>query len=134
MIVRRFHPVDMELMDLQAVQQDGEPLTAEYLEWLKDAGPAATLLKADGTVIACAGVIDLSSGGGYLWCFLSRHAGAHMMAIYRGAQRLVQVARSPVYATTPPGFAAGCRLLALLGFRVEQALPTVGHDLYVRVA
>jgi len=136
MIVERFKPEHARQIELQSAQSDAALVDMPYLEILHSGGPAATMKDEQGRVLCCAGLLELPHVS-HLWCFLSRHSGPHMLAIYRGAQRLISIARSPVIATSVCGFEPGCRLLLMLGFQWCQKLPGMGfsgedHDFYVR--
>lgn len=136
MTVERFKVEHVQRMEFQDAQSDAALVTVPYLESLRDGGPGATILDAQGRVICCAGLLELPEAS-HLWCFISCHAAPHMLSIYRGARRLLSVAASPVVATSVCGFEPGCRLLKMLGFQWRERLVGVGahgedHDFYVR--
>jgi hypothetical protein len=124
MIVERFQPEHLAQIDLQPAQAAARAaLTAQYIGRLLE-GPAATMRDDTGRIVACAGVVDFSDGS-LLWAFLAADCRRHMVAIVRGARRLVQVAQRPVWATAACDFAPGCRLLQMLGFE-RQPEPVEG--------
>lgn len=116
MIVERFQPEHLARMPLQPAQESARVALAdpEYLAAITS-GPAATLLAADGAPVAAGGIVEFEDGS-LLWSFLARDAGRNMVAVVRAARRLVEVAKRPTYATAACEFAAGGRMLELLGF------------------
>lgn len=124
-MIVEFQPEHVRAMRLQGGDVAQEQVSDEDLAALKSAGPAVTMIV--GRPVAAAGVIDLPDGS-LLWAYLDESAGRHMVAIFRTAQRIVEVAKRPVYATVAEGFAQGHRLLRLLGFDVDRPLPEYGPD------
>lgn len=69
-----------------------------------------------GRPIACAGYLKNDKG---LWLssYLTRESARHMLALHRVGQALLASASEPVLSATQPEFRAGCRWLAMLGFK-----------------
>lgn len=134
MMVEPFKPEHVRAMELQPAQARAlEQMPAGYLETIAAGGPAATMRTDDGTIIACAGSLEMD-GEAHWWAFFSRHAPRHMFALYKGARRLLDVSARPVFASSPCNFTEGCRLLEMLGFELKDVVELLGegHLLYVR--
>jgi len=114
MTVERFKPEDLDAINLQPSQAMlRDAVTPDYLETVQT-GPAITI-RSQGEIIACGGVVQVEDGS-VLWAFVAATAGRNMVSIVRAAQRMVEVARKPVYSTAACDFEPGCRLLRMLGF------------------
>jgi hypothetical protein len=93
-----------------------EALAEEYL--------AACTLMHGGRPVACAGLLEMWPGRCILWALIDRHIGAGPMCAFvlwgRGQLRGLAVRR--VEAMVLGGFAAGARLMRLLGFVKEGTM------------
>ena len=77
--IRDYEPQDF--LDIEVMEHDmefrmGMPL-ADWAVFKKHAGPAYTLLDADGKILVCSGVHNMWSGVGEAWAVFSPDAGNH---------------------------------------------------------
>lgn len=134
-----FEPEHLRTLVLQEAQAwMGPMLKADYGLELKRGGPAFTALDGD-QVIACAGVLRMWENRDQAWALLSADSGRRFVGIYRGIRRFLDMHDTRrVEATVDSEFAAGHRLMYLLGFQHEgrmRAYLMDGRDcdLYARV-
>lgn len=134
----RFEPAHFDAIDLQDAQLISRAFTTpDYLADLA-AGPAYTLIRG-GAPICAFGLKEFGPDRGMLWSYLARHSGPYLGRIRRCALRFLSVFDRPeITSTCQTGFAAGARLLSLLGFEFVRPLGPFGragipHDLYLRV-
>jgi hypothetical protein len=129
-----FRPEHVEMMDVQPAQR-------LYIQQAEDlqCGDAWTGMADDGTVVGCAGLVEIWEGRAYAWAVLSAGAGRHMRAIVKAAKAKLDA--SPIRRieiAVDCRFGPGCHLARLLGFQLEakcRAYLFKGRDafLYARV-
>lgn len=125
-----FRPEHVEMMDVQPAQR----LYVQQAEELQ-VGDAWTGIADDGTVVGCAGLVEVWEGRAYAWAVLSAGAGKHMRQIVKAIS--AKLAASPVKRiemAVDCRFSPGCRLASLLGFEVEarcKAYLYGGRDAYL---
>lgn len=121
MIVARCTPAHLAQIELQPAQGHLSGEVARTADMLSHGQSFVGVV--DGRVIAAAGVLEVWEGRGIAWALLSRHAGAHMVAIHRAvAGFLAQCPLPRVEAFVDADFAAGMRWMRALGF--ENETPT----------
>lgn len=122
MRVVRFQRDHLKALTLQPAQAYmlGEVSAAGYAEMLEAEG-AFTAIDDVGRVLAVAGVSSRWKGVGMLWALISCDAGPHMRTLIRATKGYLEHAGDwhRVEASVDVGFAAGERLLVLLGFERE---------------
>lgn len=83
----------------------------------------------NGKPVACGGITQWWPGVGEMWAVFGRDAGPHMVAIVRGAKRVLDLADCHrVSAAVDTTFVPGQRLAALLGFTIEGKMRSYGPD------
>lgn len=141
MICERFKPehfAEIELQDRHQVAR--QFLDKSGLSAMATAGPAYIARDPNGVILCAAGLDETEAEYSFLWSILSRHARAHLLALSRGAERLISIASRPVvYATTEADFAPGCRWLGMLKFTYMPGMFLTGpdgaqHRIYSRAA
>lgn len=100
------------------------PQPEQRAEWLEvvDAGMEGDgwSVQLDGKSLACGVLIALGDGRAAVQAFVGADAGPYMTKILRVTERALRVAPyRRVEATVVEGFAAGYRLMRLLGFELE---------------
>ena len=137
MTIIPFVPDHLRRLQLQPSQAWCAPmLDAEMIAQHAEL-PAWTMLDGDEPV-AVAGTIEIWPERAIVWAYLSSHAGRHMVALTRAAQRYLAVApQRRVEAYVETGFEAGHRWIQVLGFEREGVLRAFyqGRDmtLYSRI-
>lgn len=116
------HLEELKLQPSQAWMQDN--MTPEYGAALAAAGPAYTAIVGNG-VVGCAGLIPQWQGRALAWALIACEAGPHLLGIVRAIRRGLDVIHPcrRVEAAVCADFAAGHRLMGLLGFTRETPEP-----------
>jgi RimJ/RimL family protein N-acetyltransferase len=134
-----YDPVHMEFIDFHA--QFAEAASREDPHVLARSMEAWTFLDPSGDVIAIVGVMETHSRVAYLWTFMSKQAGSHMLAITRFMLKwLGGLACVRIEATVLKDFKEAHRWMRMLGFRRETTRPMKRWDgindfhLYGRIA
>lgn len=125
MRVARFQPEHLAQIELQEAQghMSAEIARPGAGQMLANGGAAFSGLVGD-TVIAIGGVYEVWPGRGVAWALLSRHAGAHMVAIHRAVHGFLLQCQLPrVEAFVDADFGAGMRWMRALGFELETPAP-----------
>jgi hypothetical protein len=139
MILEAFKPEHLREIELHESQRSFYDYGArdQYAQELTR-GLAYTV-RLDGQILICGGVLPVDQSTGHLWCFMSKFAGKHMLAVHRVTRRFIEVSgRKTVYATTEADYPRGCRWLEMLGFRQSAILHQYDpagrdHILYTKV-
>ncbi len=139
MVIVPFEAVHLRALVLQDAQSwMGPMLQADYGDHLKRGGQCFTALDGD-RVLACAGLLRMWENRDQAWALMSADCGLHFVGIYRGIRRFLDMQEARrIEATVDSEFAAGHRLMAMLGFKREgrmRAYLPDGRDvdLYARV-
>jgi hypothetical protein len=134
-----FQPEHLRTLVLQEAQSwMGPMLQSDYGDMLKRSGPCFTALDGD-QVMACAGVLKMWENRDQAWALLSADSGRMFVPIYRGIRRFLEMHDTRrIEATVDSEFAAGHRLMQMLGFRREGRMVAYlpdgrDCDLYARV-
>jgi hypothetical protein len=104
---------------LQA-EQLHEPPTANMAAHLALHGKVWAYESADGITIAVGGLYPIGPGQAAAWTYLGADSGEHMVALVRAMRRIMAEHANQwpiIRATVLDDFAAGQRLMALLGFK-----------------
>jgi hypothetical protein len=129
MTVEPFKPEHLDEIDLQPGQASWrEYRRPEYAAEL--ARHTAVTARAEGRIVACAGVVPVDAEGGMVWALVARDAGRYFLRFRGMVRRLLEVSgKKRFFANTECEFDAGCRWLELLGFtRQPDLLPAFGPD------
>lgn len=129
-----FSPQHVEMMEVQPAQRLYVQQADELL-----CGDAWTGIADDGSIVGCAGLVEVWEGRAYAWAVLSSGAGKHMRQVVSAIRRKLD--ESPIRRiemAVDCRFGEGCRLARLLGFELEakcRAYLFKGRDafLYARV-
>jgi len=100
-------------------EQEHEPPTPEYAERLVSEGVTWAYDDADGHTIAVGGLYPVGPGQAVAWTYLGCDSGPYILALVRAMKRAMDAHKNrwPVLrASVLKDFAAGQRLMALLGF------------------
>ena len=74
----------------------------------------------DGKTIACAVIIPLADNRGSISAFFGKHAGPHMLKIYRIARFMLETTdHRRIESVVLTDFPAGHRFMNMLGFKLE---------------
>lgn len=137
MEVRPYVPADFLAIDLDGAELLGR--TQANAEGLAASTEAYTAT-VDGRVVAVIGLVQLWPGRRYVWAYLSRDSGPHMLALTRRVRRWLRYHGSGrLEAAVDPEFAAANRWARLLGFRCEtpegmrEYVPGKDFLLYARI-
>lgn len=134
-----FKPEHLESLVLQDAQSWMQPmLDADYGTALSNAGLGFTL-EHDGTVIACAGIVNMWENRAQAWALMSADSGRHFVRIFRAMSSFLDLQDTRrIEATVDANFVQGHRMIRMLGFQLEglmRAYLPDGRDvcLYGRV-
>lgn len=112
-----------------------DKLTEEYGSYVS-CYPAYTYV-SNGEVIACAGVIPLSSSCYQAWGLLSEKSGNHMVGITRAIRDFIDLFKGDrIQSTVDAEFEIGQKWMDMLGFKLETPEPMckygeLGQDCYL---
>jgi RimJ/RimL family protein N-acetyltransferase len=143
-----FEPDHLKVLRLQAAQSALDRVIGNtaYAAMLRDGGVAMTAIEegANGVRVAgCAGILFQWPGRGVAWTLLGEIRRAEWVAVARRMESMLQSAHRTgtrrIEAAADAEFAAGNRLLRMLGFQPEgrmRAYSPEGRDhiLYARIA
>jgi hypothetical protein len=143
-----FEPDHLLQMRLQPAQRalDGVIVKPAYAAMLRDHGVALTALDEDANgvrVAACAGVLFQWQGRAIAWTLVGDGRRDEWLAIVRRmSETIAAVHRTGTHrieATADAGFAAGNRMLRMLGFQCEGVMRAYSpdrrdHNLYAKIA
>ena len=117
MLFCEFHPQFLRA----AEREDPEVLAQSREAW--------AFLDDQDRVIAIVGAMETHDRCAYIWTFMSRHAGPHMLAITRFIQNwLPLLGYVRIEATVKSGFKAAHRWMRILGFKRETTRPMKRWD------
>ena len=142
--VRDMEAADLPRLDLQPDQRAwldlrDAPLSEDYGADLLRCGPCFTAVRADGTLLACAGFAEQHPRYAVVWALLSGAMGADHLAFTRAAAaRIEACAYDRVEALIRADHQAGARWARLVGLfwntRIRKAGPAgEDFDLFERV-
>ena len=133
-----FDPVHMDFCDFHP--QFSEAASREDPQMLARSAEAWTFLDANSNVVAIVGCMQTHERCGYVWSFMSKSAGRHMLAITRFIRSwLPTLGCIRIEATVLKDFKAAHRWCRMLGFKKETTRPMKRWDgvndfhLYARI-
>lgn len=100
-------------------EQQHEPPSPEFAERLVENGANWAFVDSTGHTIAVGGLYPVADGQAIAWTYLGEDCGPHMVTLVRVMRGAIEKhkGRWPlIRATVLDGFAAGERLMRLLGF------------------
>lgn len=100
-------------------EQETEPPTEEGAALLMSQGATWAYEDGAGHTIACGGLYPVGPGQAVAWSYIGADAGRHMAGIVRAMRSAIATHKDRwpiVRCTVVRGFAAGRRLMDLLGF------------------
>lgn len=129
MIVVPYQPAHLDALKLQPVQSAfADLMSPEYAEWLRNAGPAFTVLTGEGVVAIC-GLAEEWEGRAQCWALLSASVRPVMTGVTRAISRYFDMTPyRRIEAQTPEDFAEGKRWLHVLGFKAEGLMTNYYAD------
>jgi RimJ/RimL family protein N-acetyltransferase len=139
MILEAYSPEHLREIDLQDSQRSFYEYEARDEYAIELTRGLAYTVRIEGTIMVCGGVMSVDESTGHLWCFMSRSAGKHMLALHRVTRRFMEVSgKKTLHATTDADFPRGCRWLEMLGFSQAAILHDYDpagrdHILYTKV-
>jgi hypothetical protein len=139
MILEAYKPEHLREIDLHDSQRSFYDYEARDAYARELARGVAYTVRLEGQIMICGGVLPVDNTTGHLWCFMSRFAGKHMLALHRVTRRFIEVSgKHTLHATTEADFPDGCRWLEMLGFRQAAVLHRYDpagrdHILYTKV-
>lgn len=139
MILEAYKSEHLSEIDLQESQRSFYEYESRDAYALELERGLAYTVRMEGQIMICGGVLPVDDTTGHLWCFMSRHAGKHMLALHRVTRRFIQVSgKKTLHATTDADFPRGCRWLEMLGFTQGAILHNYDpagrdHILYTKV-
>lgn len=110
-------------------EQLHEPANHEHAAVLSN-GHAVAMVDASGHTIGCGGLCPVGGDEAVAWTYIGRDAGQHMLGLVRLMRETLAEATGRyrvIKAATLDGFAPGCRMLLLLGFRLKDELDHNGR-------
>ncbi len=141
MLVVPFRPEHLMALALQPGQGHliGTYQNPEYGTTLAANGPAYTALRDGGSIVACAGLMNLCPGRAYAWALVATDAGRDFVPLTRGIARFLagcDVRR--VETAIDCAWPAAHRWAKMLGFEYEGRMRAYSEDgrdaaLYARV-
>jgi hypothetical protein len=128
MTIEPFKPEHLDEIDLQPGQASWRDYrSAEYA--LELALHTAITARAEGRIMACAGVVPVGEEDGMVWALVARDAGRYFLKFRSMVGRLFEVSgKKRIFANTECEFSAGCRWLELLGFERIERINAYGPD------
>jgi RimJ/RimL family protein N-acetyltransferase len=122
-----YSPVHMEFCEFHP--QFADAAERESPEMLARSKEAWTFLDENGAVIAIVGAMETHDRCAYIWTFMSKHAGPHMLAITRFISSwLPKLGCIRIEATVLKDFKAAHRWMRILGFKRETTRPMKRWD------
>lgn len=116
---------DLAQLTPQAQQISVKELISEdYDRWLLQGGPAFSVRRGDGGMVACLGVVEQWDGRGMGWAVMDKDAGRSMLPLTRAVRAFFQHAdfrRIEFYIDH--NFPQGRRWMGLLGCKLETPEP-----------
>lgn len=120
MKIERFRKEHIDAMAIQERQKGLEYLeTTEHFQWL-EGNDSFSAIDDDGTVLACAGVVQMTEGRGVAWAYMSQNIGHKMTHVTRAVRRYLKL--SPLWRIemhVDCDFDSGHRWARMLGFKME---------------
>jgi hypothetical protein len=139
MILEAFKPEHLSEIDLHDSQRSFYAYEARDAYARDLARGLAYTVRLNDRIMICGGVLPVDESTGHLWCFMSKYAGRHMLALHRVTGRFMEVSgKKTLHATTDADFPHGCRWLEMLGFKQASILHNYDpagrdHILYTKV-
>ncbi len=126
LFIEKFHPEHLNGLDVQGHQISATEMVQEgEAEWLAKAGPAYTVRRPDGSMVAALGIVHLWDGRGMGWALLGADIRDVMLPLTRAVSAWLRL-QNPYRRTEAfidPTFPQGVRWAELLGFVRETPLP-----------
>jgi hypothetical protein len=124
MIIRKFQPEDLKLIDIQPAQSLAEKHlgNTEYIKALA-AADSWTCMLGD-RVVACCGIAALWPGRSQAWALISATIGpAGMVQLTRAVKKEMEKRSDRIEFVVSAGFTQGQRWAEILGFTLETPSP-----------
>jgi len=127
-MLTQFTPAHLALIDLQRGQSH-EMVTEREAEFASQMGPAWTLTKPDGSVLACGGFVVTQPDRAIGWAYIAQDAGRKFLPVFRMMRSMIENAPwERVDFLVHDEFPEAHRMAGLLGAKRTGGIDVTSRD------
>lgn len=127
-MLMQFTPAHLALIDLQRGQSH-EMVTEKEAEFASQMGPAWTLTKPDGSILACGGFVVTQPDRAIGWAYIAQDTGNRFLSVFRMMRSMIENAPwERVDFLVHDEFPEAHRMASLLGAKRTGGIDVTSRD------